>query len=67
MRRIAIPAATLLIVVAGIVGLAGWNRSAEPRQVIELTERELSLPFGYEDGLRDGAPLKLHLQIEYRT
>lgn len=67
MRRIAIPAATLLIVVAGIVGLAGWNRSAEPRQVIELTERELSLPFGYEDGLRDGAPLKLHLQIEYRS
>ena len=67
MRRIGIPAATVLIVVAGIVGLAGWNRSAGPRQVIELTERELSLPFGYEDGFRDGAPLKLQLQIEYRT
>jgi hypothetical protein len=67
MTRIAIPAVTLLIVVAGIVGLAGWNRSAEPRQVIGLTERELSLPYGYEDGLRDGAPLKLNLQIEYRA
>lgn len=67
MRRIAIPAATVLVVVASLVGLAGWNRSAEPRQLIELTERELSLPFGYEDGLRDGAPLKLNLQIEYRT
>jgi hypothetical protein len=65
-KRIAIPAATLLIVVAGIVGLSGWNRSAAPRQVIELTERELSLPFGYGDGLRDGAPLKLQLEIEYR-
>ena len=66
MTRIAIPAAIVLIVVASIVGLTGWNRSAEPRQVIELTERELSLPFGSEDGLRDGAPLKLNLQIEYR-
>lgn len=67
MTRIAVPAAVVLMVVASIVGLSSWNRSAEPRQVIELTERELSLPFGYEDGLRDGAPLKLHLLAEYRT
>jgi hypothetical protein len=66
MNRIAIPAATVLLVVVAIVGASLWNRTSAPRQVIELTERELSLPFGYEDGLRTGAPLRLHLQFEYR-
>jgi hypothetical protein len=66
MTRVAIPAITALLTVASLVGLSGWNRSAEPRQIIELTERELRLPFGYDDGLRDGAPLELHLEVEYR-
>ena len=66
MSRVAIPAMTVLITVAALVGLSGWNRSAAPRQVIELTEREIVLPFGYEDGLRDGTPLQLHLAVEYR-
>jgi len=69
MTRVAIPAMTVLLTIASLVGLNGWNRSAGPRQIIELTERELRLPFGFDDGLRglrDGVPLELHLQTEDR-
>lgn len=43
MTRILVPAATLILVIVGLVSLAGWNRSREPRVRITLTERELRL------------------------
>jgi hypothetical protein len=57
MIRIAIPALIVMLAVAGFVGAAGWNTSGDPRQIITLTERELSLPYraappGDDPGLR---------------
>lgn len=66
MTRILIPGAVAVIVVMSMVGLSGWNRTSEPNQVIELTERELSLPYGIEQPSRAGAPISLHLQFEGR-
>ena len=38
-----------IIIVTNIVALAGvaYNRSGEPDAVVELTERELGLPYRY--------------------
>jgi hypothetical protein len=46
-----------MLVVATFVGVAGWNRSGEPRLAMMLTERELQLPHaprapGDDPGLR---------------
>lgn len=43
MTRVAIPAATTLLVVVIFIALAGYNRSDEPVARITLTERELYL------------------------
>lgn len=64
MIRIAVPAATTLITVALLVGVAGWNRSRQPRQVIVLTERELPLESPGSAG--DNAGLRLRVAIEHR-
>jgi hypothetical protein len=46
MTRITAPALVVLIVVAGLLGLSGWNRSGEPRLVVTVTERELTRQWG---------------------
>jgi hypothetical protein len=66
MKRILIPGAAVVIVVMSLVGLSGWNRTSEPNQIIELTERELSLPFGIGQPSREGTALSLQLQYEGR-
>ncbi len=43
MTRIAVPAVVTLLVVVGLVSIAGWNTSREPLLQITLTERELRL------------------------
>ena len=43
MTRIAVPALTIVLVVASFIGLTGWNRSVEIQPSITLTEQELSL------------------------
>jgi hypothetical protein len=53
-----------MIVVASFVALGAWNRSAEPRLTITLSERELTLwPSG---GDRQHQPLRLRLAYEPR-
>jgi hypothetical protein len=41
--RIAVPALTVMLAVMGFVAAGAWNRAAEPRLVMTLTERELPL------------------------
>lgn len=66
MTRIAAPALTVLIVVATLVGLAGWNRSSEPRLVVTLTERELPATRGVQTPDED--PYRqLRIEIDYRV
>lgn len=43
MKRILLPGAAALAVVAAFIALSGWNRSDEPLLRITLTERELRL------------------------
>jgi hypothetical protein len=65
MKRVAIPAIIIMLAVAGFVATAGWNASEEPRQVMTLTERELSLPFQIRRD--DGHPaLSLLVQFDGR-
>src|SRR5688500_15583643 len=45
MTRVAVPALVVRVVVATLVGVAGWNRSGPPRAVVTLTERELPMPW----------------------
>jgi hypothetical protein len=66
MTRILIPGALVLLVVMSLVGLSGWNRSAAPRQVIELTERELQAPY-VSPADRAGRAISLQLQYEGRS
>jgi hypothetical protein len=65
MRRILIPGLLVILVVMSLVGLSGWNRGAEPRQVIELTERELQIPYVTPED-REGGTISLRLQFEGR-
>jgi hypothetical protein len=61
MSRLIVAGLTLLCSVLGLLGAAAWNR-AEQRQVMTLTERELSLPFTWENGAEDDdAELRLRL------
>lgn len=64
-RRLLI-AALALIVVTNVFVLAGvaYNRSGEPRAVLRMSERELSLP--YERGL-EGEKSGIGLSLEWRT
>jgi hypothetical protein len=66
MKRIIVPGAVVVIVVMSLVGLSGWNRTAEPRLTIQLTERELALPYDLERSSREGAPISVRLQFEGR-
>jgi hypothetical protein len=65
MIRIAIPALTVLVVVAGLVGVASWNRSRQPQQTLIVTESELSLPSSA--GGDDDMGVQLRIEIEHRS
>jgi hypothetical protein len=64
MIRIALPGLMVILVVAGLVGTATWNRSSPPRQMLVLTEHELSLPS--DSGGEDDHGLQLRIEIERR-
>ena len=66
MIRLALPAAITLVLVAGYVGVSGCNRSGEPRLVITLSERELSLPWFVPDA-DDDPGLQLNLEVARRS
>ena len=65
MSRIALPALIVMLAVVSYVGVAQWNASAEPRQVITLTERELPLP-QYFTAPGDDPGLQLSIAYENR-
>ena len=65
MKRILLPGLLAILLVMSLVGLSGWNRSAEPRQVMELTERELQAPYLSPEA-REGGTISLQLQYEGR-
>jgi hypothetical protein len=67
MTRLIAPAVVVLMVVAGLVAVATWNRTSEPWHVLTVTERELSLvtSAGLLGG-DDRAP-RLRLQFEQRA
>jgi hypothetical protein len=64
-KRIAIPALTAMITVVSFVAVGAWNRSAEPRLVVTLTERELPLWWGSTRDI-EHQPLRLRLLFEPR-
>lgn len=64
MKRVAIPALIVLVVVAAYVSAAAWNRSAEPRQTLVVTERELPLWTRADND--DDPGLRLQLLIAHR-
>lgn len=67
MSRLVVAALVLLIAVFGLLGAAVWNRGGAP-QFITLTERELGLPFTWENGRDDDdAELRLRFEWERRT
>lgn len=56
-----------IIVVTNVIALVGvvYNRSGEPASVIELTERELRIPFSYElNKENSGLSLKINCRME---
>lgn len=67
MIRIAIPGVTVLVVVAAFVSLSSWNRSAEPRQTLVVTEREVSLAWNAGRVRGDDPAVQLRLEIEHRN
>lgn len=64
MRRIAVPAVTVMIVVIAFVAASAWNRSGEPRLVTRLTERELRLWFPPASDAEDRI---LRLRVSYES
>jgi hypothetical protein len=65
--RLAVAALVLLFAVFGLLGAATWNRGGRP-QFITLTERELALPWTWENGRDDDdAELRLRFEWERRT
>jgi hypothetical protein len=67
MIRVAIPAILTLLLVAGFVGAAGCNRSGEPRLVVTLTEREVSLPYRSSPAPEDDPGLRLEIEVDRRS
>jgi hypothetical protein len=65
MTRIAAPALVVLIVVAALLGLAGWNRSGEPRLVVTLTERELPRQWWQAADEDPGSALQIQTEIRH--
>ena len=51
----------VLIVCAGILGAAAYNRSGAPESVLRLSERELEVPTGSASGRPENTPLTLRL------
>jgi hypothetical protein len=65
-RRLLAPLVCLVSMVAGLVAYAAWNRRV-PVQRLTLTERELSLPWQWQLGLRDDeSELRLPIRWERR-
>jgi hypothetical protein len=65
MTRVAFPALMTLVVVAGYVGAASYNRSRAPIVTLTLTERELTLPWNLMSDDRPG--LQLHIEFADRS
>jgi hypothetical protein len=67
MSRLIVAALVLLTGVGSLLGAAAWNRGGEP-QFIELTERELELPWTWENGRDDDdAELRLAFRWQLRS
>ena len=64
MSRLIVAALVLLLGVGSLLGAAAWNRGGEP-QFIELTERELELPWSWENG-RDDDDAELRLTFRWQ-
>lgn len=63
MTRVALPAAIVLVMVAGMLAVSGWNRSGTPPLSVTLTERELPLVGGGGD---EGAGADLRIEMAPR-
>ncbi len=67
MSRLVVAALVLLIGIGSLLGAAAWNRGGDP-QFIELTERELELPWTWENGRSDDdAELRLAFRWQLRA
>jgi hypothetical protein len=61
--RLVVAVIVLALAVFGLLGAAVWNRGGEP-QLITLSERELALPWTWENG-RDDDDAELRLRFEW--
>jgi hypothetical protein len=66
MTRIAVPVLTVLLAVASLLGVAGWNRSTESQPPLTLTERELGLPWSPVNA-DQGLGVRLRFEFERRS
>ena len=67
MSRLIVAALVLLIGIGSLLGAAAWNRGGDP-QFIEVTERELELPWSWENGREDDdAELRLAFRWQFRA
>lgn len=65
-RRLLLPLIALVVTVGGLLGCAAWNRG-EVRQRLTLTERELNLPWQWQNRTADDdAELRLPIGWERR-
>jgi hypothetical protein len=65
--RLAVAALVLLIGLGSLLAAASWNRGGDP-QFIELTERELELPWSWDNGRADDdAELRLAFRWQLRA
>jgi hypothetical protein len=67
MSRLVVAALVLLAAIGSLLGAARWNRGGNP-QFIELTERELALPWSWENGHDDDdAEVRLSFRWQPRS
>lgn len=66
MSRIALPGALAVLTVVSLVGIAGYNRSAERGATVTLTEREVWLPWAVSAADED-LDVKLTIQFQSRV
>ena len=64
MSRLVVAALVLLIGIGSLLAAAAWNRGGQP-QFIELSERELELPWTWENG-RDDDDAELRLAFRWQ-
>jgi hypothetical protein len=65
-RRLLVPLIALVVTIGGLLGCAAWNRG-EVRQRLTLTERELNLPWQWQNSTaNDDAALRLPIGWERR-